>query len=452
MRNYKLISTILLTTAILQSCGKYTDIKTEGALTPGDYLNYRYLMNNQEFIDRSIDMPDISADDQEYLDFTQQKALATQVMNAYMWGAQYYDINTADPDWKLLYASNYPCNLVIRDVMSSSGGNLKDKKQVLAEARVHRAYNYFTLVNEYGKQYDATTSNADLGVPLVLDPDVALIPTRTTVKAAYDNVIADLTAAIPDLPALNNYNIYPSQAAAYALLARVYLQMGNYEEAGKNAASALTIQNTLNDLPALTTYPVRLNNPEVILSKKAGSSHAWSVYLMLSKSLLALFDKKDSRYTLLTQDYVLNGVTYRMSSTEVLSGENRNLGPSVPEMMLIKAEGQARAGDAAGAMTTINTLRQKRFKAADYVALTASDKDDALVKVLQERRRELAFKCMRWFDQKRLAGDARFTSPVTRTNLLTNESYTLEPGSNRYVYPVPQYNIQLNPSLEQNPR
>jgi hypothetical protein len=132
--------------------------------------------------------------------------------------------------------------------------------------------------------------------------------------------------------------------------------------------------------------------------------------------------------------------------------ETRNIGVTVPEMMLIKAETFARAGKANEAMAIINTLRKKRFSAADYSELAASTADEALTKVLEERRRELAFKSIRWFDQKRLAAEPRFAKPISRTNLVSGANYTLAPNSNRYVYPIPAYNIQLNPALEQNPR
>lgn len=443
---------LLLAAALLQSCSNYTNIKTEGALTPGDYVNYRYLMNNMELLERSVDIPDFTSDDAEYNTLQLQQSLGAANLRAYTWAEQFFDVNTADPDWRLSYAALYPANLVIQDVMKSSGGTISQKKQLVAEARVHRAYSYFTLVNEYGKQYNEATNATDPGVPLITAADVSITPVRTNVKAVYDLVISDLQAAIPDLPPLNTHNIYPSKAGAYALFARVYLQMGKYTEAGLYADSALALQHQLIDLAKITAVPLRLDNPEIILSKKAGASHTYGAMQVLSSSLLALYDKKDLRYTLFTTDYVNGGVTYRTNKVESINYETRNIGPGVPEMLLIKAETQARAGDAAAAMATINTLRQKRFAAADYIALTATDKDDALRKVIAERRRELCFKCLRWFDMKRLSSEAAFAQSLTRTDLATGQSTTLTPGSNRYVFPIPAYNIQLNPALEQNPR
>ncbi|MFX1708970.1 RagB/SusD family nutrient uptake outer membrane protein [Chitinophaga sp. CC14] len=452
MKRYKIFLLFIVAGTLIQACSKYTDIKTEGALTPSDYVNYRYLMNNRQDLERSVDMPDMTADDIVYNDAAIQQGLSAESRNAYMWAAQYYDVVAADPDWKILYANIYPCNLVIRDVMNSNGGTTQLKKQVLAEARVHRAYSYFTLVNMYGKQYNESSKATDLGVPLLLEPDVAIVATRATVQQAYDQILTDLQAAVPDLPEKNTYNIYPSKAAAYALLARAYLQMGQYAEAEKNADNALMIQSGLLDLPTLSSYPQRTDNPEIILSKTAGMSHQYSAMQVMSSQLLSLYDTKDYRYSYFTSNYTLSGNTYRVYSKEAVIGGNRNIGPSVPEMLLIKAECRARAGDAGGAMSAINTLRAKRFAALDFTPMTATSAADALVKVLQERRRELCFTCIRWFDQKRLFTDSRFAENITRTNFATGETYTLTPGSNRYLFPIPQYNIQLNPSLEQNQR
>ncbi|MBS0030728.1 RagB/SusD family nutrient uptake outer membrane protein [Chitinophaga sp. 22321] len=452
MKKYYSILAIALSALLLPACGKYTDIKTAGAITPSDYTSFRYLMNNNEVLERGMDAPDITSDDITLPDAVIQQNTGTDNMRQYMWNADFYDVTTADPDWKNLYAAIYNCNLVTDQVMNSSGGTITLKKQVLAEAKVHRAYNYFTLVNMYARQYDKTSSATEPGVPLLLKADVAVTAKRATVAEVYNSILDDLHTATADLPLHNTYNIYPSKAAAYALLARVSLQMGDYANAGSYADSTLLIQNGLLNLPAVTVYPQRIDDPEIILSKASPNSHAYYAYQVLSNDLLALYQPDDYRYSYLTQTLSLSGVNYRIYAKEIVSGNNRNIGLAVPEVMLIKAESLARAGQANAAMGMINTLRAKRFTAAAYTPLTAAGATDALVKVLEERRRELCCRCIRWFDQKRLFTDARFAKSITRTNVATGETFTLSPGGNRYMFPVPAYNIQLNPALEQNPR
>jgi hypothetical protein len=119
-------------------------------------------------------------------------------------------------------------------------------------------------------------------------------------------------------------------------------------------------------------------------------------------------------------------------------------------MMLIKAEALARGGEATPAVDILNTIRQKRFRPADYVAFTAASAGEALNLVLTERRRELLCRLSRWFDQRRLNKEAAFAETVTRQ--LNGQTYTLLPNSNRYVFPIAQKYIAQNPEIEQNPR
>ncbi|MNL74264.1 hypothetical protein D3C87_1998750 [compost metagenome] len=56
---------------------------------------------------------------------------------------------------------------------------------------------------------------------------------------------------------------------------------------------------------------------------------------------------------------------------------------------------------------------------------------------------------MRWFDQRRLNKDAMFAQTYSR--VFDNVTYTLEPNSNKYVFPFAQLNISQNPEMVQNP-
>ena len=88
MKRYKIFLLFIIAATLFQSCSKYTDIKTEGALTPDDYINYRYLMNNRLDLERSVDMPDMTADDIVYPSAALQQRLSPELLNAYMWGAE----------------------------------------------------------------------------------------------------------------------------------------------------------------------------------------------------------------------------------------------------------------------------------------------------------------------------------------------------------------------------
>lgn len=131
------------------------------------------------------------------------------------------------------------------------------------------------------------------------------------------------------------------------------------------------------------------------------------------------------------------------------TNETRNLGPSVPEMMLIKAEALARANNITDAMNMVNALRQKRFTTANYTAVSATSANDALVQVIKEKQREFFCRGLRWFDMRRLKDDPLFSRTITRT--FKGTTYTLVPSSNRYVFPIAEYYRSFHPNIVQNP-
>lgn len=455
-----IISIFLLLAA--GGCKKYVDIKTQGSLVPRETINYRYLLNNTSTFEGTARMMDLAADDINIIDSAQMAQLAAAnyylyFVNAYTWQPGIYTISgETDVEWDALYRIVYNSNVIIAETPFSNGGSDSMKNEIIAEAKLYRAEAYLTLVNLYAKPYNAATAATDEGVPLITAPTIDASLTRAPVAAVYKLIIDDLTAVYPLLPKVNAFNTLPSRAAAFAILARANLYMGNHEQAGNWADSALTIQNTLNNLSALTTftYPGRLQNPEIILSKVPYSGFSYMpVALRLSDSVLNLLGTNDLRYSFFTapaSNFSSTLYTGRFSNRENIGRyETRNVGPSVPEMMLIKAEALARNGDVSGALAMANALRQNRFTTADYIPLTATTASEALVQVIRERMREFFCKGLRWFDMRRLKNDPLFTQTVTRR--FRGVTYTLEPNSNRYVFPISDYYRQFNPGITANP-
>ncbi len=459
---------LLLMAAALGSCQKYVDIKTQGQLVPGDIGNYRLLLNNTSAYETGPQIGDISSDDVQLVDgSTQQLALVNDSYrywrNSYTWQPDLFPLgaNQTDNNWNAMYNTITYSNVIVNEVPSSTGGSEADKAALVAEAKVHRADAYLMLMNTYAKPYNAATATTDLGVPMVLVQTTVQPLNRPSVQAVYDQIINDLKQAVPGLPNTQLFNTLPSKASAYAELARCYLYMNNYGAANAYADSALALRSTLIDLGTITainsnSYPIRRSDPEVLLSKVAnGGISAFTPYaLRLSDELLGILGTRDQRYALFTTDASTISINYtaaggRFFFKDRAIGESRNIGPSVPEMMLIKAEYYARNNDVANAMLWVNNLRRKRFKAADYVALTAASATDALKIVIDERRREFFCRMLRWWDMRRLKNEAQFQRTYTRS--FGGVAYTLTPNSDRYVFSIPAYQIQLNPEIQQNP-
>lgn len=471
MKSIYQFSMIALAAALLfTGCQKYVDIKTQGQLTPGEITNYRYLLNNTSAYELGTRMGDNASDDVNIKDGgVQQQQFVTYGSYyawfplSYTWQAAYpvTSTNYNDYEWNAMYNTIVYCNTITTEVPTSKGGTDADKAELIAEALVHRSDAYLMLINSYAKPYNAATAATDLGVPLLLKETTTQSLVRTPVQTVYNQIIADLKKAIPSLPATQSYNTIPSKASAYGELARTYLYMNDYTNAALYADSALSIRSVLNDLGTLTvanstTYPLRKSDPEILLSKLpygGSTNYAPNVY-RLSDDILNLLGTKDQRYNLFTcpastisSSYTADGG--RFYYKELAINEARNIGPSVPEMMLIKAENYARKGDATNAMIWVNNLRKKRFKAADYADLTASSANDALLKVIDERHREFFCRMLRWWDMRRLKSEAQFQKTYTRT--YGGITYTLDPNSNKYTFQIAGYVIGINPEIVQNP-
>jgi len=471
MKRHYLYILFLLINVVFISCDDYVDIKTEGRLYPEETENYRYLLNNTVVFDASYSLVDVASDDilmsDEYATYFENNYGSSDYYRpfkeTYKWADSIYYTGEKDNDLNVMYQGLYTANVVIAEVLDSNNGTEAQKSALRAEALVHRAYTFFNLVNIFGKAYDAETSATDLGIPLLTEPTVTEDITRATVKEVYDQIVSDLQMAIEGgLPATRTGTEvgFPSLASAHALLARTYLYMERYEEAKAQAESALSLQNTLLNMEDYINtsdggWPRRIENPELILSKKSISSYAYAPsLLMLNQELLDSFEEEDLRYQFFTRpisDMTYNAVSGgRAYCIQRLTGEARNAGPTVPEMLLIKAEAEARAGDEEAAMASINTLRKARFRTEDYEPLTAANAEEALVKVLAERRKELMAKGgFRWFDLKRLNKDSRFAKTITHKYI--DNVYTLEPRGDRYQFPFASSLFQYAPNLEQNP-
>lgn len=437
------------------SCRKYVEVEQPNQRVFKYTSDYQQLLNNVTLFEQSASLPMLSSDD---INLDANPSLQGQLMNGfdsvYIWGADYYTSTQGDAGWDQLYKQVYTCNQITSNVMESENGTTTEKQKVYAEAQVQRATSYLTLINLYARVYNTTNAAKDPGVPLLLTPDLFTSLARASVQQVYDQILLDLTQALPVLPDYPSNNLHPAKAAAYAMLARTYLYMQRYTEAAENAAKALGYQNTILDLnnytPGGSAYPRRLQNQEIILAKQA--SKPGFLNLPLSNELLNRFSTDDLRYTLFTRNgsSFFPSFTGRGSYRDMLfMGDNISVGVSVPEMMLVQAEGLARNGQKDEALALVNALRQKRFSPSAYAPLSATTADEALHIVLDERRRELFGTGLRWFDQRRLSVEPALAETESRT--FKGVTYTLAPG-NRYVYPIPPRNIEQNPEIVQNER
>ncbi len=437
----------MLSLLFLASCRDYVEIEPEGNSRELLYTtDYRALANTYSSFEYGWNYPMISSDD-TYFDDSYQYSVSDIIGQIYTWGDYFFIEGNQDTDWSALYKQIYNCNVIIDGVMDSKDGTDDEKSEILAEAKVNRACAYLSLVNMYAPHYYETTKN-EKSVPLLITSDLYTPLNRATIENVYNQIISDLTAAIDDLPENAEYNVLPSQTSAYSLLARTYLYMGDYELSKDYAQDALDIQNTLIDFNDIASnpysYPAKLLNPEIIQSKMAVYSY---INKPLSSELISLLEDDDLRknvYTVSGSNIYPSFTGYAFGIYAYSYSNGVNMGPSVPEMYLIKAECQARTNDPDGAVETINALRAKRFTSGSDYEVVLENGESALDYVLKERRIELMGRGFRWFDMKRLYLENPSIAPVSRT--YRGETITFD-SSKDFVYPIFQDYIDKNPEL-----
>lgn len=450
-------SFIVLSLLLLTACKKYVDIQPKGKIVPTTLNDFQLLLNNSNVFNMAGGSTDFMTDDVAFTDTSMFSSLQPySILNTYEWANNIYNANDNDPDWNGYYQQIYYANIVINGAPGATEGTDTAIATLIAKAKVHRAFSYLGLVNQYATQYDSATAAQDPGVPLLLAPTYTQKLNRATVKAVYDQILSDLGSSVSALPGLPAFNTDPSRTAAYALLARTYLYMGNYPAALLYADSTLQLQNTLLDLRPYGNasspfvylgMPLSNQNPEVILMKAADNEDA---PILLSPELLNLFSPDDIRF----QAFAIGGELlenyngYFFSYISPL--ESRHEGPRVGEVYMIKAECQVRTGDIQGGLQTANLLRQMRFSTSTYTPLTATGQQDALAQVLQERRRELMGRGFRLTDLKRLNKDPALAKTVIHP--LATGSISQPPNSNLFIFPIAPNVLAANPEIGQSPR
>jgi len=440
---------LVLASVMITACSDYVEIEPVGNTRILKYTSdYRALANTQGNFETAGGIYLLSSAEIEFPE-DYQNSVSPIWANAYTWQDVIYNQSQSDNDWNNLYQVIYKCNVIIDGVMESQRGSEAEKTEILTEAYVHRAFAYLQLVNTYGPQFDTQGANTAKAVPILTAPSLYAELDRNTVAEVYDLILADIQKALDNNIRENTkFNILPTKAAAYAILARTHLYMGNYEGALANALDALSLENELLDLNSFSSefdYPQLFDNPEILLSKTLLYNYDGAP---LSQELLSSFEEQDLRYAYYTIDgnQIYPNFTGRGFGISRYSYTNGvNVGPSVPELYLIAAEAYARSGDLEEALKYLNDLREKRYKTGSAYELSSDSPGEVLDYVFEERSKELIGRGFRWFDQRRLNMDAERQQTFTR--IFKGETYVLEPNSDGYTFPIFQNYIDLNPEL-----
>lgn len=488
------------------SCKKYLDEppskNTSLVVTTTDQLS-ALLNNYSQFYSEGNRTAIYSTDDYELpkslYDARPATFSAMATIQFMLWDIPYLPDDTREGFWSGEYRKIFYANMAL-DYVDKVTGSDADKAAIKADAHLIRAYSYWELANTYCLPYTDATKN-EAGLPIKISTSFEEPFVRQPLSKVYELIEADITEALKTTVPLQQgtqvRHWRASKAGVNGFAARYYLNRNNYAKAITHANDALTEYSRLVDYNSEMRY-----GRDVVLTIDAGTAQQQSVTLKFpythdnqtdftdmlgwkeflyfrmlnheswwyipSQGLLNLYDQTNDlryRYHIVegySYDRGLSKPSYNYPGYIFFFKDRVPSGPTVAEMYLIKAEALARTNDVAGAMTAVNTLRAKRMLPGAWVNLSAINKDDAIKKVAEERRREMPF-VQRWYDLRRYNNNedpnddvnlSKSFYPYTNSAVLTTQpvqSYTLPKGSRRWAAPLPRTEIISSDGvIEQN--
>ncbi|MEN5232483.1 RagB/SusD family nutrient uptake outer membrane protein [Sphingobacterium faecium] len=445
---------ILLTLfTMISSCDKYLEEKSDKRLaTPTTIADLKALLfHNNMFLSFSsaaqLSSDDLVISDKDFngLSYDSDKRL-------YSWKPDYVSkaVGSVGNNWQKCYAPIFVCNSVLQSLSENKLSGI-EADEVKGQALVLRSARFLDGAQVWAPIFNVLTANEDLGMVLRLDPDMNLKSIRASVQQTYDQIINDLSDAVPLLPANSTFPGIPTKGSAYGLLARTYLIIGNYELARENAENALQQKNKLIDfnlLKSTDAFPVagtQIYKPDEILFFSTMTINDIDINsaIKVNPELYDLYKDGDLRKVMYYKQgnggFVFKGSQSRAGLFN---------GPTTAEMLLIISECYARDNKVLEAKQALDQLRIKRWKSEKYKVSNFVIKEEAMKAIFEERRRELAFRSIRWSDLKRLNRDG---ANILLSRINNGETITLSPNDKRYAIALPEDVISIA-QIPQNPR
>jgi hypothetical protein len=350
-----------------------------------------------------------------------------------------------------LYTQSYTLLYTANSLLAGlgAGDSTGEMAELRGEAEVIRALIYFYLVNFYGP------------VPLVtsIDYDTTALLPRAPVAQVYAQIISDLRDACAHLSATYiSSSAYPgartrpNQAAASALLARVYLYQGEWAAAEQEADSVIAnplyrLQTDLDSVFLATSaeaiwqlqpvYDSMATAEGFLFIPVNGARPAYILTSWLQDS----WEAGDQRRTYWTDSVGAGPLAavypykYKYAFNDPPNAEY-NMVVRLAEVYLIRAEAAAQQGNVGGAAADLNKIRKR----AGLPATGASTPTALLAAILHERQVELFSEWgHRWLDLRR-TGQADVVLGLEKPGWTGTDT----------LYPIPGQQMANNPNLTQN--
>ncbi|MDO9553268.1 RagB/SusD family nutrient uptake outer membrane protein [Rhodonellum sp.] len=438
---------VLLSLGWISGCDGFLDEKPNKSISvPESIEDLQALMDNVNIFNYNTILDIVAADEYYITEAGFTSFTSTQIQRTHLreFDTMFEGIEIAT-EWQRFYQQVFYANICLETagtITPKNPGERDALNNVIGSARFLRAYSMFNLIKNYGQQYLAETAGGILAIPLPKKPDVNHFSEFETLQNGYQFIIDDLRASLNSLPENPKYKSRPSKKAAYAMMARVYLSMNDFDRALENADLALSSGIEILDFNKITssaTYKIPMANPEVIFHSNALQfNFGTNQQTRIDTLLYDTYSENDLRKDIYFIRRNHGGFNFRGS----YSGSFHLFGGLTDgELLLIRAESNARKGNFDSAKEDLFYLLKNRYKegAIDHGDLIPDS--EILDIVMAERKKELVFRGLRWSDLKRFA--AMDASQVNLIRILGNQHFEFNPTPDNFTFPIPQEEIRL---------
>ena len=399
-----------------------------------------------------------------------------------------WDFTSSQYDIEDTYQYNYECinncNNILQNIDKIAIEDADEQAQadmIKGEAYLIRALCYHTLIVRFAKDYEPSTAESDLGMPLVLEMDPEGKPSRATVAETYKQIKSDITESRKFLKTEGSANaIYLTTDVIDAFEARVDLYMHNNSEAitlaKKIIAKYPLISSSeelasmwLNDKGSEIVFKIFMSTDErednqqmqYYLNYNTGAK-LFSPDFIPTKWVIDLYDNNDIRKQVyFIQDSIvcnstIEGDIYLLNKypgnpeLKTNTYEYYQM-PKIfrsAEAYLIAAEAAYNEGNASEALGYVNSLRSARSASAINVS------GDAVMQAIKnEWIREFIGEGHRLNDLKRWH-DGFKRHDVQKANIVmagaNYDQKTVEANDQRFVWEIPANDLKANSNLIPN--
>lgn len=399
-----------------------------------------------------------------------------------------YNLEPTRVIWEDHYRGVFRCNQILAYVPTIKM-DAAMQKTVLAEAHFLRALYYFNLVTHFGN------------VPLILEPStITTKAPQGTIEQGQAQIIADLQAAITDLP-VNNDIGHATKGSAQGLLGRLYMQQHKWQEASTlfttiigskkyslvpNYLDNFTIANENNSESLFEVQFSSVNQgggqdvagasegferPQFFgppgIGWTDGRARPWLLTEISEKTVTGDVDPRRD-ITVLHDPMIVFGKTYKergIPTTDIFwhkyeddrtqNFENYFSGINFrviryADILLMQAEALNELGQTSAAVPLINQVRQR--PSVNLAPLTATYSQVQMrTQLMHERVCELAGEGTRWLDLNRW-GLLKTQAEIDKLKVPSHdEDFVNFVIGKSELLPIPRTDLTADQNLKQNP-